>query len=596
MATMTDIELSSAQRSAVESDAPALVVTASAGSGKTEVVARRVERLLSADAGGSARVLALSYTEKAAVELAQRLEQRLGDALWRVDCSTIHGFAHDLLRKSGTWIGLPPEPEVIVRIEDRVELLDRWLTAEGRAGEAGDLAAALGAIDLARARDLGEAELLSEWRSALADAGALDYSAMIDCASELLTLSSTRRQLWRLYDHIIVDEAQNLTPAQYRLLTSILGPPPIEGLTAMLVGDDKQSIVGFSGADPTLMGRFARQYSAAPIQLTDNYRSARVIVELGQRVAVLLDQACPPSDAVYPALGSVRLEEVADEQVEGAVVGDWIRGLLADGFDRNILVAGEAPSVRPEQIAVLGRSAAALRAVHQVLEGRGVETAMAVRMEDWLTSRPGRVLIELIALRAANHRSPRLELARLLDADEGDLATQDTIATVLADRAPDVAPLAEICTSSTPADLIAVLPGLKIEHDADWEADRLQLQDAWEQFCLRTDRGARTWGSFRIFMARLQRANDLTPGVRLLTVHKAQGREYCAVAVVGLNERQFPDYRAETDEEMQAERRTFYVAVTRPTRELLLTRAGQRMTRSGPWTTQRSRFLDHVET
>lgn len=83
----------------------------------------------------------------------------------------------------------------------------------------------------------------------------------------------------------------------------------------------------------------------------------------------------------------------------------------------------------------------------------------------------------------------------------------------------------------------------------------------------------------------------MDPGVRLLTVHKAQGREFKAVAVVACNKGQFPDFRATSVEEMAAELRTFYVAVTRASRSLLLTRARQRSTRVGQRSTEPSPFL-----
>ncbi len=84
------------------------------------------------------------------------------------------------------------------------------------------------------------------------------------------------------------------------------------------------------------------------------------------------------------------------------------------------------------------------------------------------------------------------------------------------------------------------------------------------------------------------------PGVRLLTIHKAQGREYRAVAVVGLNDGQLPDFRATSDAEMLSELRTFYVAVTRPSRSLLLTRPRSRQTRYGPRSSDPSPYLTLV--
>jgi DNA helicase II / ATP-dependent DNA helicase PcrA len=147
----SEYQLSEEQEAAVLSNDPAIVVVASAGSGKTEVAARRVERLLAESPGEAFRVLALSYTLKAADELRERFQERLGELHKRVDTNTVHGFAHSLLRQHGTRIGLPVEPEVLVRDEDRAELLARWLETEGRPVP-DDLVLLLQRLDVARAR------------------------------------------------------------------------------------------------------------------------------------------------------------------------------------------------------------------------------------------------------------------------------------------------------------------------------------------------------------------------------------------------------------------------------------------------------------
>ena len=590
MATLTDIKLSDDQSAAVKSDAPAILVTASAGSGKTEVVAQRVERLLSADPGGFSRVLALSYTVKASNELKDRFEARLGSAAERVDTDTVHGFAHRLLRQSGPWIGLPIEPEILTRVEDRVELLARWLEEQGRS-QPRDPVGALAAIDLARARCDGAPPYLEDWRDALDSARALDYGAMLERATELVSRPTTRRQLGTLYHHVIVDEAQNLTPAQYRLLRCLLGEPPLSTTHAMFIGDDKQSIVGFSGGDHRLMTLFAEDYSAERHYLTTNYRSARAIVALGDRVAARLGHGESSSEVNYAAPGSIAVEALATEEDEGHYVAEWVSGLLTRGLPADIVVEGESTTVRADQIAVLGRSSAALRATERALESRGIATATAVALEDWLTSRAGQIVLELIAMHAADHRSTKWQMARMLDVDEADVESIDGLASILA-RSSDhqQRALSTLCTVDQPPDFVASLEKVEID-DPNWQADVLQIEDAWGMFTLRTDHAAQNWSNFRMFLTRMQRANDLADGVRCLTVHKSQGREYRAVAIVGMNDGQFPDFRAAAQAEREAELRAFYVAVTRPTRALLLTRARSRLTRYSARTTEPSPFL-----
>lgn len=598
MSISFDRTLSADQEAAVRSDARAIVVVASAGSGKTEVVARRVERLLGESPGESFRVLALSYTVKAAEELAQRFRDRLGSLHQRVDTNTIHGFAHGLLRQHGTRIGLPVEVEVLVRDEDRAELLSRWLLAEGKRIPE-DLAAVFRELDIGRARQQ-PSEMLQDWEAALASIEALDYGSMLVRATELLQLPSTRRQLGRLYAHVLVDEGQNLTLAQYSLLTTLIGPPEdSQHLPAMLVGDDKQSIVSFAGGDPALIKRFETEYNAVRFDLRENFRSAAAIVHLGEVVAQRLGYIQPNANQHYAAAGMVTVNESRDEEEEGHFVAAWALQLLSDGIPPQALSPGENPQIKPVDIAILARSAAALRRVRGALQAAGHEPAVSSTAEEWLGSLAGKVLLELMALRSASdHQSTHWELARLLNVSELEVGSPDALAGILVGHDdPLLQQVGRLCSVSTPAELITSVAGISVPERsqsasiAAWDADCAQLIDTWKSFAEQTAVAEQTWGNLRLRIARQQRGDVLDDGIRLLTVHKAQGREYRAVAVVGLNEGQFPDFRATSPEERLAELRTFYVAVTRPSRMLMLSRAAVRPTRYGPRSAEPSKFL-----
>jgi DNA helicase-2/ATP-dependent DNA helicase PcrA len=139
------------------------------------------------------------------------------------------------------------------------------------------------------------------------------------------------------------------------------------------------------------------------------------------------------------------------------------------------------------------------------------------------------------------------------------------------------------------------LPSLTGEELPNWEADSRLLADAWRQFVQQADRAEQTWGNYRLHVSRIQRGDDSARGVRVLTVHKAQGREFRAVAVVGLNDGQFPDFRAQDLDERRSELRAFYVAVTRPTRLLHLSRARIRRTRYGSRATSPSPYLAFLD-
>jgi DNA helicase II / ATP-dependent DNA helicase PcrA len=585
------ILLSQEQARAVASESSAVIVVASAGSGKTEVLAHRIERLLLESEDEGYRVLAVTYTVRAADELRERLVSRLGNLHRRVDADTIHGFALSLLRQHGTRIGLPPEPEILSRDADRFELLDSWLTQSGMSWP-DDPARVFAQIDLARAR-CQSADLLDEWRQALDASGSLDFAAMLDRASELLEGPWLSRHLRRIYRHIVVDEAQNLSLAQYRFIKGLIGDPSSDHLCAVLVGDERQSIVGFAGADSELISRFAQDYSAERIELHTNYRSARRIVNVGLVVAKALGHPAEVMEHVeFPALGSVEIQKCKTEDEEAGFVASWVAELLSHGLDPKIVAPGEPRIVQAEDIAVLARAASSLRFVREALGDIGINSASGSTEDDWVTSTAGRVVVEVIAYKGApEHMSTRRRLAQLCGSDKSDWP--DLSILLQSASSPSVAHLSRLSDVSTVNDMLSIIPHLDVE-EIDWPDDLIQLQYAWETFADRTHVAERTFGNFRQHIVRCQRGDALEPGVRLLTVHRSQGREFRAVALVACNDGQFPDFRARASEDLAAELRTFYVAVSRASRRLLISRSEERITRYGSRPTEPSRFLNYV--
>lgn len=581
------IELSAEQRRAVETTSSAVVVVAPGGSGKTEVVARRLERLLSDGDPDGPRALALTYTVKAADELRDRLRLRLGNLARRVDTETTHSFAMDLLRRHGTRIGLPREPEVLNRDVDRADLLVEWLDESGRRPPR-DVNRALESIDLARARR-EDGPLVDDFRAALLDRGAVDYPSMLEHAIDLLANSWLRRQLSALYSDVVVDEAQNLTRAQYTLLTRLIGESSGDHLNAMLVGDERQALMGFGGADAGLIREFEATYAAERIELTDNFRSAARIVAAGHRVAARLGIASGDREQTYPAAGSIDVRELSSETEEAEYVASWAESLLRDGLEPGILAPGEAPGVRLSDIAVLARTAAALRRTQAALEARRIPVAVSVSPEDWVRSAAARLTTEVIGFFAApSHRSVRRAIADLCRADVSWTNLANVITT---SEQADIRELKGLCDLTGADDLLPYLESVHIS-DEDWEDDLNQFRQVCESFSDRYGPGDRSFANLRQHIARSQRGDNLTPGVRLLTVHKSQGRAFKAVALVACNDGQLPDFRAGTEQQRADELRVFYVAVTRPSRALLLTRAVVRDTRYGPRPTSRSPYLD----
>lgn len=592
--------LSDEQTRVVTAQADALLVVASAGSGKTEVVARRVERLLTEAPTDDSRILALTYTVKAADELRERLDARLGVLARRVESDTLHGFSHSLVRAYGTRIGLPPEPELLTRDEDRTEQLREWCEAQGHSAPE-DPRETFRLLDLARARG-EDNEMVRAWSDALSSVSALDYPALLTAAIDLLTMPTVRRQVRRLYSAVVVDEAQNLTPSQYDLIRALVMDEE-GGITipTMLVGDDKQSIVSFAGADPRILEQFRSDFNASKITLTRNFRSAKILSETANNVASRLGHQGETA-STFAAPGKLVTQEFTNELAEAEGIVEWIRRLLADGLPSDALGPAESSAVRPEDIAVLARSAAALRHVSATLEKRNVPYALASTADEWFSTTQGRIVFEIVGIHTdPGHRSTYRAIGRLLDRSTSAPTGPEEVKSALeASEGSATSLLAPLLDLDRVDQLLPALrelgspPGADDTRLAAWQDDLDQFERAWVAFDQATERTAVTWGNFKLHCTRLQRGDALAAGVRLLTVHKAQGQEFSAVAVVGLNAGQFPDFRATTQEDITSELRTFYVALTRARRVLMLTRPNQRETRYGQRRTQPSPFLNYL--
>ena len=371
----------------------------------------------------------------------------------------------------------------------------------------------------------------------------------------------------------------------------------------MIVGDHKAPTAGLGGADPLLMRRFEKEYNATCYELTRNFRSARLIASLGGTVSRALGQlGSDLSSTIYAAQGTVMVTEAANEATEGDFVANWALGMMADGMPEQFLVPGESASIQAESIAVLGRSAGCLSATETAFRKAGHKPACSSAANAWLASTIGKVAFEVACFRSvAHHRSARRRLTRLLGTDEREMQTLEELASVL-ERQEDHAlrQLAGLVPIEDPASYMKHLsgldPGSETPEDelAAWEADADLLMRSWSSFQQETGVSAQVWINFATFVARRQWFVDTSPGIRLQTIHQARGREYRAVAVVGLNQGQLPHHRATSQEEQTAELQDFHVAVTRARRVLLLTRARTRRTRHGEITTEPSCFLKLV--
>ena len=590
------------QQLIVDCDAPAAIVIAPAGTGKTELLARRVERFLSEPGNGYAHVLAITYTTRAAAALRERLKARLGDLTPRVACDTIHGFANSMLRQHGSHVGLRPGFEVISNDDDRIDLLEssNYLIRNS------DYRELLRELDLARAKMQSHPDQ-QHWRSILSNSDAVDFAEMLNKAIDLLQIPAIARLYQRIYGLIIVDEAQNLTNQQYLLLSTLASRKDrsLRTIPVMLMGDPKQSIIGFAGAEPSLLNKFTVDFDAEVFPLSKNFRSSSSLASVAQRVASDLggDKPRNGQSLDYPAYGVLQVETATDERAEGEYVAGWVGDLLQNGLPPGALAVGEESHVNPHEIAVLARNSSALRLTADAMRQSGQAIASAHQGDDFMATDLGTVSILLLRRNSPSHlMAATLGLRRVLEAPSLDIRSNDAITeTLRANEGDYLDTLIRLVDTPTPARFVSALRDCELPEDASdlllagWLADQELIADGWGEYADVTRPSEVSWQQFVFHLDRSQRSRDLGPGVRLLTVHKAQGREFKAVAVVGMNDGQFPDFRARSKQNRVAELRTFYVAITRAGRALLLTRASSRATRFGTRVTDPSPYLSYLQ-
>ena len=290
----------------------------------------------------------------------------------------------------------------------------------------------------------------------------------------------------------------------------------------------------------------------------------------------------------------------ADDPAEEAHrVADWIEGLTSTGMDTALLVPGEEPRVAPEDIAVIARTRYGLDDVQEELLRRGRRVSVQVDAGSFLASSEARLFHALLEVRANDNNRPAWrrteeELSNILGEDleivGEEYGLSDLLKAVSGTRSYD---MVELVTRSTlGADgLEEIIAALKAgEYFAEPDLER--FVGWWLEYRASTAHQDRDAVGFLRYLLRVQQTRLDQPGIRLMTTHRSKGLEFRAVAVVGLTQGAFPDYRALNDEQaIEDERRTFYVSVTRASRALLLSWPRMRQTRYGQRPAEPSQFL-----
>jgi DNA helicase-2/ATP-dependent DNA helicase PcrA len=307
------------QREAVLYRGPSLLIVAGAGSGKTSVLTRRIAHLLQTREAYPSQILAITFTNKAAAEMRERVHQLVGDAADGMWISTFHSSCVRILRREAEAFGLSKSFTIydsadsralLKRIIKELEADTFGFTVSSTAGRIGRIKNELGDIDsFARNVDANDPkelvflEIFRRYTAALRKANALDFDDLISETVHLFRAFPEKAALYqRRFRHVLIDEYQDTNHAQYALVRELVRPVKPEHVPAdtrialesdggiapaslTVVGDSDQSIYAFRGADIRNIVEFERDFpNSTVILLEQNYRSTQNILDAANAV------------------------------------------------------------------------------------------------------------------------------------------------------------------------------------------------------------------------------------------------------------------------------------------------------------------------
>ena len=632
---MGDDDLNEPQASAVTHTKGPLLVFAGAGSGKTRVITYRIANLVACERVAPWRILAVTFTNKAAQEMRNRLAKLCGPEMARAFwVGTFHATCAKLLRVHGEAVGVKPN-FVIYDVSDQKAVVTRALRDLNLDERRYPPRAILGAIHKHKQEGRGPEEAASHsyvddvairifktYEERLRAANAVDFEDLILLVARLLSKTEEGDRIRRRYDYVLVDEFQDTNAIQYRFLRDLVR----DHHNLCVVGDDDQSIYRWRGADVRNIRYFRRDYpDAAVVKLEQNYRSSKRIVAGALGVISRSSEREPKELWTANDDGEpIRIVAARDERDEAAFVVEAVARARAEGGDlKEIAVFYRIHA----QSRVLEEALRAANIPYQIVGGTRfydraeVKDALAyLRVvvnpaSDVDLARivnvPGRgigqtTVDRLTAWATLNDRSLFESLARVEEVGDLGNAAKKKLAAfrVLLD-----AFRARMDHDSPSELLVAVLQAtgyleaLKKEDNAEADARVENLQElvgSMQDYEAEAE-AAGEKPALAGFLERvtLVNADDaLVDGgrVTLMTVHGAKGLEFDKVLLTGMEEEMFP-YKGVApgeQDELEEERRLAYVAITRARRELVMTHTQMRQIFGTTRWNRPSRFLGEL--
>ena len=623
--------LNPAQREAVLYNGGPMLVVAGAGSGKTRVITCKVAYLIRQGLYRPEEILAVTFTNKAAKEMQERVAGILGPAATQKPLvCTFHSFCARFLRREIGVLGYPAQ-FTIYDTGDQESLMKRLLKDhEAPPAVTADLV--LGRISQAKIRQLDAhayaeaydrehdewvAKMFPKYEAAMKAAGALDFDDLILKTNEILEKHpEARRRVNARYRYILVDEFQDTNPPQFVLIRHLTA----SGNTICVVGDEDQSIYGFRGAILANILHFERDFPGSRVfKLEENYRCSRNILRAGASLIAHnrnrrekdLRTGNPAGDpvgffeaenpafeagAVSRAVKKLTLGEprasvgvlyrtnFQARRVEDAFRGQAIRYRIVGGLSFYSRKEIKDVAAYLKLLANRNDTVSFLRAVNTPPRGIGDKTIELLRQGSFRSGLSLREVMEVELDRGeapGRARTALTQFRTLLDSLERsmrELPLGEYVETVVRDSGYE----SHLRNSADPED-----------------AGRLENV---QEFVTMAAEHEKEGGTIETFLDRLALFTDAedegeTARVVLMTLHGAKGLEFDYVFVIGLEEGLVPHSRASVQpEDVEEERRLLYVGMTRARKRLVLgcSKMRPRAFNAPPEPVKPSRFLAEI--
>jgi DNA helicase-2/ATP-dependent DNA helicase PcrA len=629
-------DLNPPQREAVTHGGGPLLVLAGAGSGKTRVLTHRVAHLVATDRAKPSEILAITFTNKAASEMRERVELLVGGLVRLMWVMTFHSACARILRAEAKQLGYTSRFSIYDEA-DSVRLVKRCLdelsidpkrfapraikaqisTAKNQLEDAAAYRQRVGSFFEQTAADVYEV-----YERRIHEMNALDFDDLLFRTVNVLELFPEVLERYRdTFRWLLVDEYQDTNHAQYRLLQLLAG----KERNVCVVGDDDQSIYGFRGAEIRNILDFERDFPGTTVvKLEQNYRSTQTILSAANAV-VANNRGRKPKE-LWTELGSgepVHVRELEDEHAEGRFVASEIERLAEEGVSRReiaVFYRTNAQSrvledtlvrfgvsyqviggtkfyeraeikdalayltllVNPQDTVSFARVVnSPKRGIGQTSQGRIVSHANTVGMSVWDTAVvpediPGLGPAAIKAVDAFMSVMERLrehgERTSVAELLEAVLSETGYVEALEAERTIEAQGRIEN---------LQELVGVAGEFDANWEGERglAALAEFLQQLSLFSEQDA---------------LRDDDEIATLMTLHNAKGLEYPVVFMIGCEEGVFPHNRSIEEGNLEEERRLCYVGITRARERLYLTFTRTRSLYGARSYNMASRFLDEI--